>query len=37
MLSKTTIKMAERRGLLVINRIEDTDSVGYPLHVAAVW
>jgi hypothetical protein len=24
MLNKTTIKMAERRGLLIINRIEDT-------------
>ena len=35
MLSKTTINMAERRGLLVINRIEDTDSVGYPLHIKA--
>jgi len=35
MLSKTTINMAERRGLLIINRIEDTDAVGCPLHINA--
>jgi hypothetical protein len=37
MLNKTTIKMAERRGLLIINRIEDTADVQFPLKTKAQY
>ena len=37
MLNKTTIKMAERRGLTIINRIEDTSEMQLPLKTKAQY